>query len=225
MKDYACTEDMFLEDVEQHTMTVLRDDGVFRHIRFKSQDSGTYWFDLITWPGTLCIDGDCGTYVFRRLNDMFQFFRTDRELAKDETLAISPGYWGEKLESIATHGKFKEFSGKKFCEHVEEAFDEWVTDHQPEFGANPDEILNFFSSKNALREELEVEVLACSSEGDVSAMDAALKFESGIADFNLNEAWEWECREYTPHFIWCCYAIAWGVKTYDEAKAATKGAA
>ena len=76
MKDYACTEARFLGDVDWHVMTVLRDDGVHRHIRLKRPDSGSYWFDLITWPGTLCIDGDCGTYVFRRLEDMFQFFRT-----------------------------------------------------------------------------------------------------------------------------------------------------
>lgn len=75
--NYECTEERFLKDVAKHEMTVIRDDGINRHLRFKNPNDSSYWFDLITWPGTLCIDGDCGTYVFKRTPDMFQFFRTD----------------------------------------------------------------------------------------------------------------------------------------------------
>lgn len=31
-----CTEERFLKDVAQHEMTVLRDDGVSRHLRFQN---------------------------------------------------------------------------------------------------------------------------------------------------------------------------------------------
>lgn len=74
-----CTEKRFLGDVAKHQMTILRDDGVNRHVRFKQPNSSNMFFDLITWPGCLCYTGDMGTYVFRRLEDMFEFFRTDRE--------------------------------------------------------------------------------------------------------------------------------------------------
>ncbi len=36
--------------------------------------------------------------------------------------------------------------------------------------------------------------------------------------FSIDDCWEWGCKEYTFHFLWCCYAIAWGIKTYDESK-------
>ncbi len=69
----------FLKDVSAHVMRVIRDDGAHRHLRFAAPTSSIYWFDVITYPGELVITGDCGTYVFRRLPDMFEFFRTDRE--------------------------------------------------------------------------------------------------------------------------------------------------
>ena len=52
-------------------MIVLRDDGVYRHIRFKKPGTGCMHFDLVTWPGYLCYSGDMGCYVFCRLNARF----------------------------------------------------------------------------------------------------------------------------------------------------------
>ncbi len=46
----SITEEGFLKDVSCHQMTVLRDEGVFRHVRFSRPDSSSYRFDLITWP-------------------------------------------------------------------------------------------------------------------------------------------------------------------------------
>lgn len=79
-------EQRFLNDVANHEMIIIRDDGVNRHVRFKRPNSSCMYFDLITWPGHLCYTGDMGSYVFRRLEDMFEFFRTDRnDTASDYT--------------------------------------------------------------------------------------------------------------------------------------------
>lgn len=210
MRKHECTEELFLGDVSRHAMTVLRDDGVHRHIRFKRPDSGTYWFDLITWPGTLCIDGDMGTYVFRRLEDMFQFFRTDR---RDEgKLGINPGYWGEKLQAEARHG-FKEFSPELFRAAVKSDFDQWV-----EYHAADDE-----TKASALWEEIEERVLHSVDDGERDAITAAMEFtpDDDKCKFNMRDFFEHRLQDYTFHFIWCCYAIAWGVRTYDQAKART----
>jgi hypothetical protein len=40
--------------------------------------------------------------------------------------------------------------------------------------------------------------------------------------FHFQDLWESNFERYTFHFIWCCYAIAWGIKTYDESKATTE---
>lgn len=220
MREYACTEKQFLHDVREHRMTVLRDDGVNRHVRFKRPDSGTFWFDLITWPGALCIDGDMGTWVFRRLEDMFQFFRTDRDYLERRgmQLAINPGYWAEKIAAASKYGNGpEEFSADSFREHVKESFDEWVESEAPVDGeADPDEIAEFTALKNALWEEIEDQVLCNADDGEIRAIDSARAFDSEIADLDFEDAWEWRCQEFTFHFIWCCYAIAWGVKTYDQ---------
>jgi len=78
----AYSEESFLRDVAEHAMLLIRDDGVSRHVRFAQPGTGCMHFDLITWPGYLCYTGDMGTYVFQRLTDMFEFFRTDREYKK-----------------------------------------------------------------------------------------------------------------------------------------------
>lgn len=212
MADYQCTEDRFLKDAERHVMTVIRDDGVHRHLRFKRPDSGTYWFDLITWPGSLCIDGDCGTYVFRRLDDMFQFFRQDREYLERNgvKLAINPSYWGEKLQAIASQGGYKEFCKDDFKANVKRWFDDWVESEEPN-----EEL------RHGLWAEIESDVLCCCDDGEHAAYHAAFNFSSDVVkDFDFTDFFEVSSQVYTFHFLWCCYAIAWGVKTYDESKLA-----
>jgi len=206
MKEFACTEDRFLKDVERHAMTVIRDDGVNRHIRFKRPNEGAYWFDLITWPGALCIDGDMGTCVFRRLEDMFQFFRTDRDWLREcGTLAINPGYWGEKLQAVARNGGYRQFSKELVCESVKSRFDDWVESKEPTD-----------DKKAALWQAIEDDVLYYSDDEPHEFMRAIQDFKH--EDFEFTEFWETRTDEYTFHFIWCCYAIAWGVNTYDESK-------
>ena len=125
----TCTEQRFLDDVKGHKLTILRDNGVDRHIRFKRPNGSCYWFDIITYPGRLIIDGDCGTYVFARIEDMFEFFRMrDNDYNKNPNgLSINPSYWGEKLRSVSNRGygkgAIKNFSSDKFDRKVKEYFD------------------------------------------------------------------------------------------------------
>ncbi len=220
-KTKACDEARFLKDAEKHQMTVIRDDGVHRHLRFKRPTESAYWFDLITWDGTLCIDGDMGTFVFRRLHDMFEFFRTDREYLtrKGTQLAINPGYWSEKLRAPNSRHA-EEYSAESFRQHVKEAYDDWVECSKPDDEYSTEaERDQFLDDKTALWDSLKDEVLSVADDGDVRAYDAAREFKcEQVPGFDMHECWEWRCREYTFDFLWCCYAIAWGIKTYDDAK-------
>lgn len=228
-RQYECTEDRFLKDAAQHVMTVIRDDGLHRHLRFrKAPPAGSeYWFDLITWPGTLCIDGDMGTYVFRRLEDMFEFFRTDREYneKRGHKLGINLSYWSEKLQAPKPK-QAEEFSSESFRANVKEAFDNWVESNKPYADDDCEDCTKeqreaFDAAKAELWEGLWDDVLSCMGDGEVRAFDAANEFrwEKDSWHFNMDDCWEWNCKEYTFHFIWCCYAIAWGIKTYDESRA------
>lgn len=140
MSDY-CTEELFLKYTVDHSMEILRDNGCARHLKFSNSGSSVYGFDLITWPGYLCIAGDCGTYIFARNQDMFEFFRMSDDdfnhfLEKNKGLSINPKNWSEILKSISTVG-YKE-------------------------------------------------------------IDAG-----GTENFKF-------------HYIWCLYAIVWGIQKYDE---------
>jgi hypothetical protein len=165
------------------------------------------YFDLITWPGYLCYTGDMGTYVFCRLNDMFEFFRTDREhmrLEDGETLAINPSYWGEKLQAIDRGDGYRRYSHEKFIRIVNERVEQYIEDEE----------LNDEQAQE-LRDAVESEVLDCDESEDV-AHRAARDFEH--EGFEFSDFWEYDLKDYTFRFMWCCYAIAWGVKKYDDAK-------
>jgi hypothetical protein len=201
MITYASSEQIFLRDVAMHQMSVLRDDGVNRHIRFKTPGSSSMYFDLITWPGFLCYTGDMGTYVFHRLEDMFQFFRTDRDhmsLRDGATLAINLSYWAEKLEAVDRCDGVQEYSPAKFRAAIED----W---------------LNQNDTTQELRDAVEDEVLAYADSSEDDAKGSAIGFEFEN-DYPFEGFWEVNCKEYVFRFVWCCYALAWGIQKYDDAK-------
>lgn len=100
-------EEEFLRDVSNHEMLIIRDDGLYRHIRFQRPDTSSMYFDLITWPNRLCYTGDMSTYVFSRIEDMFRFFRADRQRSTrdDQRLEINLSYWAEKVISGDRDGR------------------------------------------------------------------------------------------------------------------------
>lgn len=187
-----CTEKKFIADVTDHTMTVLRDEGVFRHVRFRKPGTIVYGFDLITWPGHLCYTGDMGTYVFARIEDMFMFFRTDRMQPKrGQKLFINLGYWAEKVLAEDRHGKIKEFdpdlARKKLLEE-----------------------LKGFCGTRADRRGIYDEAVARLDDGEID-------FRREVMD-RFPDSWEWDLTKYTYRFTWACFAIAWGIQRYDDAK-------
>ena len=199
----ACTEDTFDRNVLTHRMRIVRDDGLHRHIQFRRLGSGVYWFDIITWPGALCIDGDCGTFVFRRLDDMFEFFRTDREHGK---WRINPQYWAEKCTAADRSG-IQAYSREAFAEAVNRWVDDFLKDGDGE---------DWPPARAAtLREAIKQEVLT-KDETEQDAHEAAAGFS--FDGFTFSDFWEVNCREYTHHFLWCCYAIQYGISLYDKAK-------
>lgn len=103
----------FQTDTATHEMTVLHDDGLYRHLRFRNPEHGFYWFDLITWPGSLAIRGDVDGYMFTRISDMFEFFRGKE---------INPHYWSEKADG--GRNSCKSYSEALFTQQVADALHE-----------------------------------------------------------------------------------------------------
>lgn len=210
-----CTEKMFLKDVGAHQMTIIRDDGVHRHIRFAKPTTSCMHFDLITWPGYLCYTGDMGTYVFRRLHDMFEFFRTDREhmhLRDGKTLAINLGYWAEKLEGVDRGDGYEQFDSAKFRRVVNEYRIRWMREMK-DSGFDKDD-------RRELWEAVEGDVLNRADDGEAGALSGAHEFTHHVGgdSFQFDDFFEHRFNEYSHRFVWCCYALAWGIQQYDRTK-------
>lgn len=218
----ALTENEFLRDVADHVMEVMRDDGVYRHIRFRKPGTMCMHFDLITWPGYLCYTGDMGTYVFTRLADMFEFFRTDREYAqRGRRLAINLSYWSEKLEAVngsRRGGAAVEFDPAKFRKVIQEYRLNWIRD----------EARNLLTKdeRRDLWESVDSDVLGRIEDGEQLAYAAAHEFNwkpqryppwSGRSWY-FDDLWEHNFNDYTRRFRWCCFALAWGIEIYDRSK-------
>lgn len=219
---HECTEERFLKDAATHEMTILKDDGIYRHIRFKRPDSSSYRFDLITWPGFLCYCGDMGTYVFSRLPDMFEFFRTDRR--SGARLGINPGYWAEKVQADSRNRNGTEcFSEDRFREALKNDFDSFFESYEPDDDAPDEEKKAFAESKENAWEAVESEILSVDSL-EHEGIGAAMNFScEGPASRRLQfeDFYDHHFTELTFHFMWCCYALAWGIAAYDKAKEAT----
>jgi hypothetical protein len=208
----TCDQQRFERDVANHAMTIVRDDGTDRHIKFRNKDGGSsYWFEILTWPGALCIRGDCGTYVFSRLTDMFEFFRTDR--GRDPAkLYINEGYWSEKLQAVSCDGygkgAAKEFSSERFEQHVKDQFESYfegrvISDNK----------------RASLWLDIQSEVLDYLNDGDErDAFNRLGNFRGDEFPRLFEDCWEWRCMEYKFRFIWNLYAIAWAIRQYDTAK-------
>jgi hypothetical protein len=226
------TEEEFLKNIAKHEMNVLKDDGVYRHIRMKQPGSFNMWFDIVTWPGFLAYTGDMGAFVFTRLEDMFQFFRSDWiNDRKDGKIRINPSYWGEKLEAVDRNGRtgsYREFSEDRFKEHVEDVITEWIQECPIEYESSEEEEAEQRKKfETELRKAVEEEVYRNLGDGEHEARRALNEFSFSPEEnrfyrephkYEFRDTWEWDCEEYTFRFTWCCYALAWSIRKYDEMK-------
>lgn len=195
----------FPEDVAQHVMIVALEQGVYRHIECREPGTRNRLFTITTWPGELCISGDMGTFVFNRLNDMFEFFRNPRH-------AINSGYWSEKLVAPRGTRGATEYDPKIFRKEIER----WLFEHLKSNRYPKEKV-------SRLREAVHYGVLLYADDGEQVALQAARDFEfEGVALFQ--DFWEVSCREYTYQFLWCCHAILWAIAQWD-ARPATERAA
>lgn len=231
----------FARDTAKHQLTVLHEDGLYRHLRAQQPGTGHCWFDLITWPGTLTIKGDMGTYVFSRAQDMLDFFRRSAWAGQPNLQ-----YWEEKLDAGDTRTGVRAHSEQLLRQHIaEDVTAEAEVDLRRRLQAAASELgtsVEKLPSSTAARcrtehaaymaglaEALEDDLLgefsgwALDDEGD--ALAGARQFEYLPDDAPRRdqsftfEPSEWTTREHTPHYIWCCHAILWAIAAYDRAKA------
>jgi hypothetical protein len=223
-------KDSFQAGTRHHTLTVIRDEGLYRHLRYRHDKAecaaaeargekpcraagSSYWFDLVTWPGHLAFTGDMGSYLFGRTSDedLLAFFRGCRN--------INPGYWSEKVKAADPDGGVKRYSPEVFLQSVAE-----------DAAAGEEEFPGLI---DAVRAAVTGELF--NAEDEWQARDFLNEFEYRPADeearddaplaFRFANAWEWDLTDFGFHYLWCCYALVWGVARYDEMQASVQATA
>ena len=198
------TRESFLNDVAEHQLTILKDDGVFRHMVL-SQGSFEHRFEITTWPQHLCISGDMGCYVFSRIQDMFCFFRQS-----GDDWGVNASYWEEKVLAECKTDGTREFDAKEADQRLEQFLQWFVEGLDP---TNEEEAEAISSATNAVKEFTQNRE---NSEGDVvyrlNNWD-----EEDAGGMTLDDFWDGWKDSFTYRFIWCCFAIVFAIRQYDEA--------
>lgn len=198
---HSPSKDSFLLEVAEHRMVVKRDDGLYRHLTFSKPNTNNLHFHLTTWPGYLAITGDCGSYVFSRLPDMFEFHR------EEGPYEIDFRYWKEKLQAADAHGELESYDQALILDALREEvrryeFETWA-EMRLCWGHLKGDILDDpYSSPREM-------------------VEAILDFSSDHPDLDgprLSDFYEYGLKSYNHRFIWACRAIAWGISQYDSWK-------
>lgn len=197
----------FIRDVALHRLEVLREDGVYRHLRFKRPGTNAYYFDIVTWPGYLTVTGDMGTWTFSREHDMVrQFFPSD--IAG----GINPGYWSEKIEAGTCGGYDKicmEFDEKAFAKRL----DEWLAGWREECGDDCDED----EIESALDTVADLKRSGFNDSRDALNAVNNAEWPDGVSSWDIAEGM-YGINTFSHHFRWICYAVVWGIGRYEASK-------
>lgn len=124
---YAKAYAAFLEQTKNHQLTVIHEDGLYRHLRIQAPGTRMWSWDITTWPGYLATSGDIADgFLFTRLDDMINFFSVptgSREYYSDGAPSIDVRYWAEKLcGGRAT--EVKTYQSETFLQQVREHLEE-----------------------------------------------------------------------------------------------------
>ncbi|AGL13847.1 hypothetical protein [Actinoplanes sp. N902-109] len=228
----AKAAELFAVDTAKHELTVLLDQGLYRHLRCANPATGIGWFEIVTWPGSLAVRGDMDAgYVFHRIDDMFEFFRRN-----GNEQGINPSYWAEKLDHGPQAGT-KRYDQDSFRERLDEEIAEYERAY-PDIEATNEQARAKYEAVD-WREQWPMksdgprpprELLTPSdvrSKVDSFDGNGDLTFEEGARDLLreletadvISGAWEWDLSGWDYHFLWTCHAIVWAIEQYDAAKA------
>lgn len=191
-----------------HQMTVLRDDGLYRHVRFRDPSTVMYLYDLITWPGNLVICGDVEAFHFARISDMFEFFVPEDY---SERWPINPHYWAQKLQGVGGRRQLAEaYSTEAYEEHVRE----WANEVAREMESVRD--------RCQFQDAVERDLLTDPDSGEhgvyteESAHRLLNQFEHN--GHTIYDPWDWNIRDWTPQYLFACWAIVRGIQRYRKGR-------
>lgn len=231
----------FQNDVKDHSLVALHEEGVVRHVQFTAQKGWTR-ITLVTWPYNLVVAGSHGSFHFERFGDdtedMFAWLRGSR---------TNPSSWASKL--VNGRDSVIEYDRDRLVQQVNERVAEAIRDKWAPKGlkaAVREQVLDsewLGDEHNAMRVVSEFEhgktyrtECSCGKTEDHKSYDDAVHWkwithkddgdkhkiktrETGGFDFDGFDEWNFHSLSY--HFLWACHSAVWGITQYDAAKAAT----
>lgn len=227
----------FASDFAEATLTVQREDGLYRHIEFSAPKSMNRLL-LVTWPYNLLVAGSHGSYHFERYGadteDMLVWLRRPR---------VDADRWASKLvngrDSVAEYDRDRMVA--TINERVADAVE---NDCAPEGlqGAVREEILgsHLLDTKDTafqLVSEFQhgmtyrAECLcgASGDEGEYGSVSLKITDHKAghkkhsvhlrtVSGFDFDDFTEWDVDKVNYHFVYQCYAAVWGIAQYDAAR-------
>ncbi|MET7975822.1 hypothetical protein ABZW44_22805 [Streptomyces mirabilis] len=216
MSDYPESAARFARDAAGHEMTVLHDDGLYRHLKFMTPGHGSIGaFQLITWPYNLVVKtGWTFHFDIDATEDMFDLFRRTALTGQ-----INPGYWSEKVR--AGRDEVEGYSDELLKKEIEDSVQQWVRESK----GSPSERRSF---ERQLRAAVHGHFFDDSADYNVEYESEAYR---ALHDFSFAPAgalpgdmpwhfadfYEWRMKDYTPGYLHSCFAIRHGIDLWDAA--------
>jgi hypothetical protein len=187
----------FLKNAATMKLVVAQDNGLYRHLKIRNEGGNWFnWFDIVTWPGSLAINGDYGSWMFSRIDDMFAFFRLNPR--DGEELRINPSYWHEKIDAEDRNTHTKTFDADYFKQNL---------------------IASYGLQDPDLLRQLDEEVFSLESEHEIYRALSDFEYESKRGKkVRFDEWYEISGKQYTFHYLYCLYSIVWAIQQYDTFK-------
>jgi hypothetical protein len=240
VNDYAEIARHFERDFAEATMTVQREDGLFRHIEFSAPKSMNRLI-VVTWPYNLLMAGSHGSFHFERFGndteDMFDWLRGSRP---------NPDSWTSKL--VNGRDSVEEYDRSLMVAAINDCVAEAVEDDWAPEGlhaAVDEEVLgsHLLDTKDTafqlvsefehgmkyraecscgLFEDFDVHGSATTWECSKCRSDGR-KHESyvyKVGGFDFDGFTEWSVDKLSYHFVYQCHAIVWAIGQYDAARQA-----
>jgi hypothetical protein len=186
----------FETDTASHALTVIRDDGLYRHLHIAAVGDLAWnqWYEIVTYPGTLVYSGDMGTYVFHRhgTSDALNLFGST---------VPDPGYLAQKCVAADREG-ITEYSPDLLRQQVEEETLGW-------FQGLSD------AEARVLRAEI-ADLLDDAGNVEEVVREKLDEFRPKIGNsvFEFTDTCEWNLHEFTHRFLWACHAITKANRLY-----------
>lgn len=141
-----------------------------------------------------------GSYVFKRLDDMFNFFRSEN------WSSINTGYWAEKVEA----GEVSKFDSETACNSVKQYLMNFLDDLDLSDSEDQEK------SKQAL-EAVNDLISGAQHSGELEFWEEINSWDAEDAGgLELNDFFEAPATAKTYHYVWACYATVHAIKLYDQ---------